>query len=188
MELIIFFYFYWTDKDGINHSYEFESGLYSIQEINDEISQLMIDQYGNDYAYQFQFTPDTSTGKCRVQFRNVTNWALDPTKTMNILSILGFPSDQGIITTTTFNQYIDSHAQIMLNSLRNYIITCSAVSDSYLNGNRGDCIALFTPNTVPYSQYTYEPLHLSHLPLNVNTTLNKIIISFLNHESRSSTV
>ena len=95
--------FYWTDKDDVDHSYQFESGLYSMQEINDEISQLMIDQHGNDCAYQFQFTPDTSTGKCRVQFRNVTNWALDPTKTMNILSILGFPSDQGIITATAFN-------------------------------------------------------------------------------------
>ncbi len=176
--------FYWVDPDTIPHSYAFENGLYSIEQINDEIMQLMIDLYGSENAYQFIFKADTATGKCTVQFRNFSGWSLDCTKTNNILAILGFTTDQGLITATKYNQIIDSKSNIMLNSLRNYIVTCNLVSDSFLNSNRSNAISQFTPNAEPFSQYTYEPLHLSHLGINRVSKIDKVIITFLNQEEQ----
>ena len=174
--------FYWTDPDDIQHTYAFETGLYSIEEINNEIVQLMIDMYGNEDAYQFVFKVNTSNNKCTVQFRNYTGWKLKCDGNNNILSILGFTQDQGLISATKYNQILDSKGPIMLNSLRNYIVTCNLVSDSFLNGNRSNAIAQFTPNTEAFSQYTYEPLHLSHLAINRNTKIDKVIITFLTQD------
>jgi hypothetical protein len=70
----------------------------------------------------------------------------------------------------------------MINSLRNYIVTCNLVSDSFLNKSKGDCIAIFSPDADPYSQFTYQPLHLSYSKINVNSNINKIVISFFKQD------
>ena len=43
--------FYWLDNTDQQHHYEFETGLYSIDEINTEIIQLMIDIYGSSKQF-----------------------------------------------------------------------------------------------------------------------------------------
>ena len=178
-------FYYKKPNDNALHNYSFETGLYSIDEINNEIMQLLIDQTGSENAYQFVFKANTSNNKCTVQFRTKTGWALDCTPNDCILRILGFTASQGVLISTTDNQIIDSQSTIMLNSLRNYIVTCNLVSDSYLNGNRSNAIAQFTPDTEPFSQFTYQPLHLSHLAINRNTKIDKVIISFLNQNEKN---
>ena len=176
--------FYWIDNTDQSHNYEFETGLYSIEQINTEITQLMIDIYDSSKQFMYTFKPDTATGKSTVQIREL-GWSIDCNHDNNILKILGFLPTQGIngiVTGNTDNQIIDSKANIMINSLRNYIVTCNLISDSWLNKRQGDCIASFSPDVDPYSQFTYQSLHLSHIPINRNSKIDKIVISFFKQD------
>ena len=173
--------FYWIDNTDQPHHYEFETGLYSIEEINIEITQLMIDVYNSSKQFMFVFKPDTATGKSTVQIREM-GWQIDCTHSNNILQILGFLPSQNIIEATKDSQIFDSISNIMINSLRNYIVTCNLVSDSWLNKQKGDCIATFSPDADPYSQFTYQSLHLSQIKINRNSKIDKVVISFFKND------
>ena len=74
----------------------------------------------------------THQQKKHFQIREL-GWCIDCNHDDNILNILGFLPTQGINGIVTANQIIYSKANIMINSLRTYIVTCNLVSDSWLN-------------------------------------------------------
>ena len=171
--------------------YEFETGLYTIDMLTEDFQEELVILCGSSNQYQFEFGTNTYNDTTYVTFRSVyctgtVNWSIDCTKPNNVMTTLGFPASQGILTVSQFNQSIDSTSNSqLLNNLKSYIITCNLVSNSYYNSNTTNVIANFTPkNTTPSTSYRYEPRHLSRARLNRNNIVDKVVISFYNQNMK----
>lgn len=171
--------------------YEFETGCYTIDMLTADFQEALVILCGTANNYQFEFGTNTYNDTSYVTFRNVNctsgvKWSIDCTQPNNVMTILGFPASQGILTVSQINESIDSKSNSqLLNSLKSYIITCNLVSNSYYNSNTTNVISNFTPkNAIPSTSYRYEPRHLSRCRLNRTNIVDKVVISFHNQNMK----
>ena len=109
---------------GNTHSIVFDTSLYSLNDINIQISlYTSIGNNGGD-ASLIQFIADEATSKIYASFSQA-NIILDNTITNSIMDILGFSKHQigGLITPS----YVKSQNQPQLNSLQNILVKLNVI-------------------------------------------------------------
>ena len=149
---------------GSTYSLVFDTGLYSLDDINAEVSMYTsLSGNGND-ANLIQFFPDQATSKIYVSFSQA-NVIMDNTITNSILDMLGFSKSNigGLISAGI----IKSAYQAQLNAIQNILIKCDVTTGSYSNSQLTNIISAITPDVDSYSTIIYRPVHPVRCPINV---------------------
>ena len=144
----------------------FETGLYTVDDINTKISLFMLAEEGTDNSDLITFYPDPSTSKIYAMYgdANVTIYC---DGIHSILPLLGFPAADGAIGEYTTASYDISNNQANLNTIQNYNIKCDITTGTYENSQLSNIIASVIPDTQPYSTIIYKPFYPIRCPINV---------------------
>ena len=160
--------------DGVTYNMTFADGLYSLQDINNQLSLFtntnnedpnMIQFYGNDTNSTVYVYVDTPL----VIFASESN---------SIMSILGFSKTD--ITLGT-GQYANSETRANLNSLQTILVSCDVVTDSYFNSQNSNILASIIPNVSPAGTIIFMPFHPIRCRLFPNQ-ISQITFNLLNQE------
>ena len=160
----------YTTSDNVNHTITFETGLYSLSDINTTVSDFTNKAAnGNDSALLF-FEADESTSKIIVEFNDI-NTSKNCAAANSIMPMLGFPATSGVagvIGNLLTVDGVKGSKQAQLNSLQTILVSCNIATDSYINGNMSNVIATFSPNVGPFSNIYYEPVHPARIKVNAS--------------------
>ena len=132
----------------------FDTGLYTINEINTKISLQTMQSEG--IADLITFLPDPSTSKIYVVYSKA-NVKIYCNGEQSIMPLLGFPTEAGSIGDYDYPFYDLSPNEANLNTIQNYIIKCNVTTGSYENSQLGNVIASVTPDVFAWSTIIYRP-------------------------------
>ena len=162
------------------HSIIFDTGLYSLDDINMQVSLYTeISNNGND-ASLIQFFPDQATSKIYIQFSQA-NVIIDNTITNSIMDILGFSKSNigGLISPGI----VKSGYNAQLNAIQNILIKCDITTGSYSNSQLTNIISAIVPDVDSYSTIIYRPVHPVRCPINVQR-IESITITLVDQDGK----
>lgn len=142
------------------HLFTFDKGLYSLDSLNETLSEKLGDITLD--INLFSFNGDSATGKVTIFVKTNIVFSIDLSSNNNKLmrDLLGFK--QGGIITTSINLYEDGSEIAQLNSVDSININLSFTGGNscYFNGIDGSSIIQNIPlNTSPGNLIIYEPFH-----------------------------
>ena len=138
--------------DGTNFSITFPSGLYSLNDINTQISLFTLENNSDASMISFIANEANST----IYLYADTPLTVYASHANSIMQILGFSTSD---ITLSASGYVNGENQANLNTLQTILVTCDVVTDSYFNSQVSNIIAAITPNVSPYSTILYTPVH-----------------------------
>jgi hypothetical protein len=151
---------------GYTHNIVFDTGIYSLDDINVNISlYTAIGNNGGD-GNLIVFSADESTSKIYCFF-DQPNVVIDCGAPNSIMPMLGFPASSGLMGGLIIASWIKSATSAQLNSIQNILVKCDATTGSYSNGQLSNVIACVVPNVTSYSTIIYTPVHPTRCPINV---------------------
>jgi len=150
--------------NGVTHTHEFDTGLYSLVDINNQIGRWNVQDTNGITLFSLQANEATST---TIVYFSTTGTSIDCTIANTIINILGFPVSSGHISAPT-DSYVRSPNPIMLNALQQYLISCSAINGIYQNSQLSNILCGVPINCAPYSQVQFQPIHPTRCTVFVN--------------------
>ena len=167
----------YTTNDGITHTYYFEIGLYTLKDINMQISlYTMGSTHGND-ANLITFVPDQSTSKLYVYFSS-SHTSIDCT-TSTIMQILGFPTSMGVIGDFSYSSGSEKSTQrAYLNPIQSFLVQTNITTGNYLGSDSSSVIASVPINVQPQSTVVYSPVHPIRTIIN-NKKIEQLTVTIL---------
>ena len=159
------------------HSFDLETGLYSLQEIQNSIQRQVLVLSGSNI---FAFSGDTANSTVYLYINQTTGtiYGIDLNQSTLLNTILGF-TQGGIISGTT---PIQSQNKAYLNTLSSYIISCDFVNGSFNTTSSGliqsNIIYSVVPDVETYSQITRNVENVLYAKVNRNR-LESITVSVL---------
>ena len=152
-------FMYWINTDdNVNttqYSYNIETGIYALSDLNEKISLITNSQCGKTLFY---FLANESTGKIYVFFSEPNcNIVCDVNNC--VMQMLGFddvPREIGNFTTIDNNSYVESLYKSKLNPIHNILIKTDLVENcAYLDTHMEPIIGSVQPNVSPYNTIMY---------------------------------
>ena len=156
----------YTTNDSVTHTLYLEIGLYTLKDINTQISlYTMGSTHGND-ANLLTFVPDQSTSKLYVYFSS-SHTSIDCT-TSTIMQSLGFPSSMGVIGDFSYSSgMVKSTKKAYLNPIQSFLVQTNITTGNYLGSDSSSIIASVPINVQPQSTVVYSPVHPIRTIINV---------------------
>jgi hypothetical protein len=149
--------------DSIVYTHTFDTGLYSLVDINSQIARWTVQDTGITF---FSFQANEATSTTLIYF-STANTSIDCTISNCIMGILGFPVSSGHLTCSV-DSYIQSPSPIMLNSLQQFLISCSVINGVYQNSQLSNILCGVPINVAPYSINNFQPIHPTRCTVFVN--------------------
>ena len=158
--------------DGTNFSITFPNGLYSLNDINTQISLFTLENNSDASMISFIANEANST----IYLYSDTPITIYASHANSIMQILGFAATD---ITLDSSGYVNRGNQAHLNTLQTILVTCDVVTGSYFNSQVSNIVAAITPNSSPYSTLTWLPVHPTHLRI-YPSQINQITFNLLN--------
>ena len=162
-------------SDNVTHTFLFDSGLYSLDDINLQIALFTMKlANGNDMGL-LSFSPDQATSKIYVTFSSA-NTSIDCSQS-TVMQTLGFPIDMdndgnsnsnGIIGNFSYkNGMVKSTQKAYLNPIQSFLVQTNITTGNYLGSDPSSIIASIPINVLPGSTIQYTPVHPIRTLINV---------------------
>ena len=142
----------------------FDTGLYTIDDINTKVSLFMMAEEG--VSDLITFLPDPSTSKI-YSIYGMADVTIYCDAQNSIMPLLGFPASDGPIGGYPTASYDLSTNQANLNTIQNYNIQCDITTGTYVNSQLGNVIASVIPDVSSYSTIIYKPYFPLRCPINI---------------------
>jgi len=157
--------FYFSEVVGGNltdFTCQISQGLYDVAALQDEINRWTQEKCQNSKLFVLEADPSSS--HVYVHFMTTT-CSIDCTGPHNVMTIIGYPFSDGILTPVTHVNDFYEGAKAQLNNILNVYLKASFVSGSYMNSQNSNILASITPDVDPFSTIMYRPQFPIFVPI-----------------------
>lgn len=158
-------YYYKTDQDktkGVISTVIISSGAYEIDDLN---------EYMQEHLGKENISIKANNNLLRTELKS--KYYIDFTKPNNIGSLLGFPTNSGILSPNVTHIGSETVNIIKVNTIN---LTCNIVDGSYKDGEKLHLLHTFYPSVPPGFKIIERPHNLVYLPLNTSY-ISEIVVN-----------
>lgn len=158
------------DSIGETEVVEIKTGSYEITDINREYQSKL----GKD---NFELRANNNNLKSEIKCK----YYIDFTQAESIGSLLGFPSNIGVLEPNIYHTSPKTVDIIKVNTIN---ITCNIVQGAYKDGSNQHILHTFYPTVPPGYKIVEKPHNLIYLPLNT-TYISDIVLNVLDQDGHA---